>query len=148
PRTARPVSATTTVRPMSPCLTDSVPPPGGSRNPCAQPFTGAPSGASGRPFTLADQPPAGSASTSVPPVAGTRAPVTRTGPEATGITVPLGSVTVTRAAVSTTRQSWNEVVALTGRRPGTASSNSPSSRLRGPATSPYRHPIPPVPHPD
>ena len=71
----------------------------------------------------------------MPPAAGTRAPVTLTGPEATGTTVPPGSVTVTRAVVSTTRQSWNEEVTLTGRRPGTPSSNSARSGLTGAGSS-------------
>ncbi len=120
--TARPARATTATWPISLWLTDRVPPPGGSRNPCAQPFTGAARGVSGWPFRVAAQPPAGSASTSVPPAGGACAAATPTGPEDTGTTLPPGSVTMTCAAVSTTRQSWKAEVALTGRRPGTSSS--------------------------
>jgi len=82
---------------MSPRLTDSVPPPAGSRNPCAQPFTGAASGVSGWPFKVADQPAAGAASISVPPAAGAFAPATLTGPDGTATTVPPGPVSVAGA---------------------------------------------------
>jgi hypothetical protein len=61
-------------------------------------------------LSVADQPPAGSASSNVPPAAGTLAPATRTVPEFTGTTVPLRSTTRTRAGVSDTRQSANSAV--------------------------------------
>ena len=57
------------------------------------------------------------------PTAGTVAPVTVTGPDCTGTTVPPGSTTRTRATVSDTRHSWNAAVWLTGLRPGTPSSS-------------------------
>ena len=88
----------------------SDPPPDGRRNPCAQPPTGATSGVSGCPLSAADQPPVGSASTNVPPAAGTLAPATRTVPEFTGTTVPFCSTTRTRAVVSDTRHSANAAV--------------------------------------
>src|SRR5262249_50207269 len=67
PAPARPLSNTTASRLswlswLRPTVSD--PPPRGRRNPCDQPATGAAAGASGCPLSAADQPPAGSASTS------------------------------------------------------------------------------------
>jgi hypothetical protein len=74
----------------------SVPPPGGSRNACAQAPDGDRMAVSPWPSTAADHPPAGSASSRVPPAAGTRAPATPTGPEGIATTVPFRSMTLTR----------------------------------------------------
>jgi hypothetical protein len=82
-------------------------------------------------LSAADQPPVGSASTNVPPVAGTPAPATRTVPEFTGTTVPFASTTRTRAVVSDTRHSANAAVWLTGRRPGIPSSSRARAGLIG-----------------
>ena len=57
---------------------------------------------SGFPLRVADQPPAGSASTSVPEVSGATTAFTPTGPEGTGTAVPPGVRTLTRATVPDT----------------------------------------------
>jgi hypothetical protein len=82
-------------------------------------------------LSAAAQPPAGSASTNVPPAAGTLAPATRTVPEFTATTVPFCSTTRTRAVVPDTRHSANSVVWLTGRKPGTPSSSRARAGLIG-----------------
>ncbi len=81
----------------------STPPPAGSRKASAQLPAGEVTGVSGVPLSVAFQPPAGSASSMVPPAAGARAPETPVGPDGTATTVPLGSTTRTRADNSVTR---------------------------------------------
>jgi hypothetical protein len=76
---------------------ESLPPPGGSVKPCAQPFTGVASGLSGCPFSRAVQPPYGSARTRVPPLAGAKVPVMPTTLDLTGVMVPSAAITRARA---------------------------------------------------
>ncbi len=78
-------------------LIESLPPPAGSTNPCAQPPTGVAIGRSARPLRVAVHPPYGSASTRVPPVAGALALLMLTGLAASVVTVPSGAITRARA---------------------------------------------------
>src|SRR6202035_4924725 len=75
---------------------DSRPPPGGSTNPCAQPFTGEATGLSARPFSVAVQPPYGSARIRVPPPAGAVTPLMFTAPEDSAVVVAAAGTTRTR----------------------------------------------------
>ena len=99
-------TATTTIASSSIAVTRScssalrlmvtVPPPGGSRKAWAQPPAGEGTWVSACPFRAACQPPAGSASSRMPPAAGA-APDAPTAPELTATTAPDGSTTLTRA---------------------------------------------------
>ena len=112
-----------------------MPPPDGSRNAWAQPSTGG-SDCSAVPFSVADQPPAGSASTSVPPLRGAAAPDTPDLARRTpGPRVPSGSMTRAWAVVSATRHSWNVPVLLTGRSAGTSFSVLASVPFTGAGSS-------------
>jgi hypothetical protein len=73
-----------------------VPPPGGSTNPCAQPSTGAETGLSACPFSVAVQPPYGSARIRVPPAAGAAAPLRFTVPDVSTVVVPSAATTRAR----------------------------------------------------
>ncbi len=121
-------------RPSWLCETFRVPPPDGSRNAWAHPSTGG-SDCSAAPFSEADQPPDGSASTSVPPLRGAATPDTPTGPERTGTTVPSGSMTRAWAVVAATRHSWNDPVLLTGRSAATPFSAAASVPFTGAGSS-------------
>src|SRR5258707_14701259 len=105
-----------------------VPPPGGSRKACAQAPAGDGTDCSAVPLRVAVQPPAGSASSRVPPLRGAAAPATLTSPDGTGTSLPPAAATPTRAVVCATRQSWNVAVLLTGRRS--------APLFSGPATPP------------
>ncbi len=78
-------------------MIESWPPPGGSTNPCAQPSTGVATGLSACPFSVAVQPPYGSARTRVPPLAGAVTPLRFTVPEDSAVVVPSAATTRTRA---------------------------------------------------
>ena len=95
----------------------SRPPPAGSTKPCAHPSTGAASRVSGLPLRVADQPPAASASTSVPEVPGATTAFTPTGPEGTGTAVPPGVRTRTRATVPDTCHRSYAGALVSGSRP-------------------------------
>ena len=81
-------------------LTVSDPPPAGSRNPCAQPSTGAASGVSGMPVERRGPAPGRLGEHQRPAGGGHLGAATLTVPEFTGTTVPPGSTTCTRAVVS------------------------------------------------
>ncbi len=91
-------------RAMSSWVTESWPPPGGSANPWAQPSTGEASGLRARPFSFAVQPPYGSASTRVPPLAGTVIALPFGALDDSAVTVPSGATARTRATGPVTCQ--------------------------------------------
>ena len=97
------------------------PPPGGNRNACAHAPAGDGTWVSALPLSVALQPPAGSASSRVPPAAGAGAPETDTGPDRKATTVPFGSTTLALAGTSVSRHRAKAEVAVTGRRPATPS---------------------------
>ena len=114
-----------------------VPPPGGSRNACAQAPAGDGTAVSAWPFRLAFQPPDGSASSSVPPACGAVAPLTPSRPDGSAVIVPSGWTTRTRAGVWVSRHSSKAGVdpeaggELTGRSPATPSISRARSALTG-----------------
>jgi len=89
--------------------------------PWAQPRTGAASGFSGVPFSVAAQPPYGSASTTVPPDAGARTPLMPTGCDGSVLTVPSEAITRTRDTGPATCHRSYVGALLSGTRPTAAS---------------------------
>ena len=128
---ASPSSTTIRVRPSWEWEMSRVPPPGGSRKACAHAPAGDGTDWSAVPLRVAVQPPAGSASSSVPPPRGAAAPETLTCPEGTATSLPPGPATRTRAVVVATRHSWKSAVLLTGRRSATLFSVPASAASAG-----------------
>src|SRR5205807_5396797 len=103
--------------------------------PWAHPSTGAVTGVSGLPFRVADQPPAASASTSVPEVPGVTVAFTPSEPEGTATVAPAGVRTRARATVPETCHRSYAFALVSGWSPAAQLSWLDSAWSTGPGSS-------------